>query len=771
MHFSFNCASQYASKLVFAAFLILAFSLTASAQYFKFSGSGSFSYAGSNPGNRVFDITPDGKMGVVMRDEPGSQAAVITTFHPLFGDQFDTKTFGFGPLEVRLAQVGNNVRVVALTSQGGPRRIYLFDVSPTGQLTEIGFTDLTTSNAAAGTNMVLSGEAGLGWVGVIGSGLSQDLVCFDLATGAIVKRSFLAGFPVSLVLNEGPGRRVIAYRGESNLKIVNVLDAANPTETASVSLVRNAETSANNIDEIVFSNDGRYAFVANQFHNFAAVDLNTKQIVGTLDSSFRFFRIASFEDSQRRLIALYSAPTGTQNSSALLLVDATNPNQLQILKNTSPAPVERFKFSKDGSRLFAASLTRFVVFNLPDFTTNWELPTTNSPNQTRELRIYGPDDEIIAGWGYHDGRGNGALIGAFPATAPPSVTLSDSVTVDESAGGNANFTVTLSAPTTHRVTIEYHALSGTAIPNSDFTATEGALVLQPGTTSGSVSIPILDDVLDEANEFFRFKVTPNLGNIADAENTVTINDNDAPPSISITAGPAAVEGDDAINGGVTSFLIKLSAPSGQDIVVSYATSPNTASTDDYFSTSGSFTLFAGDTEHEIVVAVLPDRLSEGDEFFFVNLTGVTNATIEHGRATGQILDEDPVVLAFEQNSQRGIALDAVTFVREPFSFTNPNYFGTDQNQRTRIALFSTNFIVIPGLAVTAQAVDAQQVVHQLPVEFVGQVKSFVPVIPQAPVLTQIIVRLPETIGMPGDLQVRIITRGKSSNAVLIGVKP
>ena len=145
------------------------------------------------------------------------------------------------------------------------------------------------------------------------------------------------------------------------------------------------------------------------------------------------------------------------------------------------------------------------------------------------------------------------------------------------------------------------------------------------------------------------------------------------------------------------------------------------------------------------------------------------AEIEHGKATGQIVDEDPVVLALEQNSQRGIALDPVTFVREPFSFSNPNYFGTDH--RTRIALFSTNFIVTPGLVVTAQAVDAQQVVHQLPVEFVGHIKSFVPVIPQAPVLTQIIVRLPETIGTPGDLQVRIITRGKSSNAVLIGVKP
>ena len=769
MHFLISSTAQCVRTFAFAALVMFTVSLTVNAQYFELPGSFTYANIPFRPGNQVFDISPDGKMGIALRNDAANpHSPVITTFHPLFGDQFDTKTFGFGPLEVRLAKVGDNLRPVVLTSQGGPRRIYLFDISATGQLTEIGFTDLTDSNADAGSNMVLSGAAGLGWT-VVHTNSGFELVCFSLTNGAIVKRSGLAAVPESLVLNEGPGRRVIAFRAGSNLKIVNVLDPTNPTETASVPLVRNEEFSGFPTDEIAFSADGRYAFVANQLHNFAAVDLNTKQVVATLDSSFRFFRIESFEDGQRRLLALYSAPTGTQNSSALLLVDATNPSQLQILKNISPAPVERFKFSKDGSRLFAASPSRFVVLNLPDFTTNWETPTPNSPIRTQEMRVYGPDDEIIAGWWYHDGRGNGALIGAFPSSAPPSVTLSDSVTVDETVGGvNANFTVTLSAATTHRVTIEYQTLTGTATPNSDFTATSGALVLQPGTTSGSVSIPVLDDLLDEANEIFRFKVTPNLGNIADPHRTVTINDNDPPPSISITAGAAAAEGD-AFPGSLVSFMINLSAPSGQDILVSYATSPNTASTNDFFNASGTFTLVAGETEHEIVVPVLPDRLSEGDEFFFVNLTSFTNATLNHGRATGTILDDDPVVLALEQNSQRGIAHDAVTFVREPFTFSNPNYFGTDQ--RTRIALFSTNFIVTPGLVVTAQAVDAQQVVHQLPVEFVGQVKSFVPVIPQAPVLTQIIVRLPETIGMPGDLQVRIITRGRSSNAVLIGVKP
>jgi hypothetical protein len=771
MPYRFSCASRYALTFAFVALLTFAFSLTVNAQYFKLSGSFTYANIPSRFANQVADITPDGKMGIALRNDfAATHSAVITTFHPLFGDQLDSKTFGFGPLEVRIAKVGNNTRAVVLTSQGGPRRIYLFDISATGQLTEIAFTDLTTSVGDSSTNMVLSGAAGLGWVGVIGnSGTGFELVCFDLNTGAIVKRSPLAGNPESLTLNEGPGRRVVAYRGGNDLKILNVLDALNPVETASVPLVKNAEFSGNIIDEIVFSNDGRYAFVANQLYNFAAIDLNTKQIVATLDSSFRFFRIECFEDNQRRLLAVLSSPTGTSNSSALLLIDATNPSQLQILKNISPAPVERFKFSNDGSRLFAASPTRLVAFNLPDFTTIWEQPTPNSPIRANQLHVYGPDNEIFGAWWYHDGTGNGALLGAFPGAGVPNVTLSDSVTVNETVGGvNANFTLTLSAPTTHRVTINYTTVNGTAEQGSDYTATSGALVLQPGATSGNVSVPVLDDLLDEANETFTFNVAPNLGNIADGESTVTINDNDPPPSISIAAGAGAIEMD-SFPGSLVAFSITLSAPSGQNISVSYAAAPNTASANDFFPANGTFTFFPGQTENTIVVPVFPDRLSEGDETFFVNLSNTTNVTVANGQATGTILDDDAPVLSTQQNSQRAIALDAVTLMREPFAFTNPNYFGADH--RTRIAFFSTNFILTAGLVVTAEATDAQQVVHQLPVEFVGTVKSFMPVVPEAPVLTQIVVRLPESITSAGDLQVRITARGRASNAVLIGVKP
>jgi hypothetical protein len=178
---------------------------------------------------------------------------------------------------------------------------------------------------------------------------------------------------------------------------------------------------------------------------------------------------------------------------------------------------------------------------------------------------------------------------------------------------------------------------------------------------------------------------------------------------------------------------------------------------------------AGQTLATIQVSIKPDHLSENNETVFVNLSAPVNATLVDNQATGTILDDDDVVLAVNRETQRAIALDAVWFVREPFGIDNPNYFGTDK--RSRIALFTTNLITTPDLVVTAQAVDDQQGVYQLPVEFVGTVPSFVPLIPSAPVLTQIIVKLPDGITSPRDLQVAVTARNRTSNKALIAVKP
>ena len=234
------------------------------------------------------------------------------------------------------------------------------------------------------------------------------------------------------------------------------------------------------------------------------------------------------------------------------------------------------------------------------------------------------------------------------------------------------------------------------------------------------------------------------------------------PQPTISINDASVnEGDSGTTN--AAFTVSLSNASSQTITVNYATADNTAiAGSDYINASGTLTFTPGQTSQLLNVGIKGDVLNEENVSFNVNLTAPTNATIGDGHGFGTIVDDDAPVLATEQNSQRAIALDTVTFVRDPFVLTNDQYSGTDK--RTRVSLFATNLKLTEGLSITAQAVDSQQVTHQLEVEFVGGLPTFMG-------FTQIAVKLPDGITVAGDLQVTVTVRGKTSNGVLVGVRP
>jgi hypothetical protein len=180
-------------------------------------------------------------------------------------------------------------------------------------------------------------------------------------------------------------------------------------------------------------------------------------------------------------------------------------------------------------------------------------------------------------------------------------------------------------------------------------------------------------------------------------------------------------------------------------------------------TSGTVTFTPGQVSQPVNVTINGDVFNEPSSVTFnVNLTTPTNATISDALGVGTITDDDSPLLATEQSSQRAIALDTIFFLRDPFFIDNPSYFGPDK--RTRVILFSENLLQTSGLNVTATAVDTMLVSHNLDVEFVGTLPTF-------PGFTQIVVKLPDGVTTAQDLQVTISARGKTSNIVLVGVKP
>jgi hypothetical protein len=121
-------------------------------------------------------------------------------------------------------------------------------------------------------------------------------------------------------------------------------------------------------------------------------------------------------------------------------------------------------------------------------------------------------------------------------------------------------------------------------------------------------------------------------------------------------------------------------------------------------------------------------------------------------------------LITEPNTNRAIALDSVTFMRDFFPLTSPFNFSFDQ--RTRIMLFATGLELMPGediSVVTAQAEDSAHRIFSLTVEFVGKV-------PSLDEFTQVNVRLPDGIAGSGDVLVSVKLRGVESNKVLVGIQ-
>jgi hypothetical protein len=476
-------------------------------------------------------------------------------------------------------------------------------------------------------------------------------------------------------------------------------------------------------------------------------------------------RVVSYEDNQHRYLAVLSDRSATSGPIELLLVDATQPSQLTILNTITLGTVPYFAFSSNGSRLFVAEWATLTAYNLPTFTKAWEQTVPGQAPRVHQLRVYGPQDEVLGAWQTFTAQ-HTSMFGAFPSN-PPNVLLSPSINVAEAAGPNGGaFAVSLSAPTSHRVTVSYSSSDVSAQNGIDYSPIFGSLIFEPGQVLLAFPVTTLDDPFDEFNETFKVNILPNVGILQQGQSTVTIIDDDAPPEIA-PADTSTIEG--SIVGRTLAFPIGLSLPSGKTVTILYSTAPGTADANDFVATNGMVTIPAGQTIATVQIGIKPDRLSENNETVFLNLSSPVNATLVDTQGVGTIVDDDAILLAVDRDTQRAIALDAVWFTSEPFGVNNPNYLGADQ--RTRIALFTTNLILTDGLVITAQAVDDQQVVYELPVEFVGTVPSFVPVLPDAPILTQIIVKLPDGITTPRDLQVSVTARGRTSNKALIAVKP
>jgi len=247
----------------------------------------------------------------------------------------------------------------------------------------------------------------------------------------------------------------------------------------------------------------------------------------------------------------------------------------------------------------------------------------------------------------------------LPILLQPKVGFSSAdYSVDESLA-TTTITVTLSAESRRTVTVNYATSDGTAEADKDYTAASGTLTFDPGSTSQTFSVAIIDDEQDENDESVNLTLSsPSNAKLGRKDATLTIIDDDVPlPKVNFSNTTYEVRED--VQTGTATITVTLNMTSNLTITVDYATSDDTAEAGvDYTATSGTLTFSPGDTSQNFTVPILDDELEEDKETVTLTLSDPSNASLGGTNpATLNIIDDEGPVVDFS-SSTYSVAEDA-----------------------------------------------------------------------------------------------------------------
>jgi hypothetical protein len=211
----------------------------------------------------------------------------------------------------------------------------------------------------------------------------------------------------------------------------------------------------------------------------------------------------------------------------------------------------------------------------------------------------------------------------------------------------ASMTVILDRASSRTVTVDYTTGSGTAVAGQDYQPVAGTLTFAPGDTRQTIEVTLVDDLLDEANETVNLRLR-NPANAAldlPVNATLTIFDDDPRPTVQFESSGSNVTED----AGPALIMVTLSAPSGREVRVDYATQDGTAANEDYTPISGTLVFEPGTTHHTLEVPLIDDTLDEPAETVALSLSQPLNVELGSPAETVVTIadDDEPPVIRFE----------------------------------------------------------------------------------------------------------------------------
>ncbi|SMF55513.1 type I secretion C-terminal target domain (VC_A0849 subclass) [Azospirillum oryzae] len=258
--------------------------------------------------------------------------------------------------------------------------------------------------------------------------------------------------------------------------------------------------------------------------------------------------------------------------------------------------------------------------------------------------------------GSSTGGGTGGETGGTVSISPPTVSLA------EGTGGGSTpyqFTVTRSGDLSAASSVTWAVVGSgtTAADAADFVGTvlpQGTLTFAAGQATAIISVPVLADSLEEADESFSVTLTsPSAGwSIATASATGVIPNDDTvrpPTGGTVSISPPTVSLAEGNGGGSTAyqFTVTRSGDLSASSTVTWAVAGSgTAAADaaDFAGNAlpqGTLSFAAGQATATISLPVLADALQESDEGFTVTLSNPSSGwTVATSSAIGVITNDD-----------------------------------------------------------------------------------------------------------------------------------
>jgi hypothetical protein len=240
--------------------------------------------------------------------------------------------------------------------------------------------------------------------------------------------------------------------------------------------------------------------------------------------------------------------------------------------------------------------------------------------------------------------GTASAIGTIISDELPTLRFTglSSVTEGDSGTREYSFSVSTDQGISTNISVDFATSDGSATAGEDYVAKSGTITIPSGSTSVSESFVIAGDLDIEGNEYFTVTLSnPVSAEIGTLSKSFTIVDDD--PKIAVSDA-SVVEGNSGTQVDMV-FTISLDQPSNAPVTGNYLTSTSYTVDDatadaDFVSTSGSFTINAGETSFQVNVPVIGDNEVEIDEHFALVVNTVSGATLKDYYGVGTIINDD-----------------------------------------------------------------------------------------------------------------------------------